>query len=142
MQIELTLEIARPPDVVFGLLTDEARLGEWVAGLAEHRVLERAEGHVGSRFAQSLRTGEGLLEFEGHVTEWLAPRTFAYRLDNPQVALDVRFDLAAEGAGTRLVHSSRAELRSWLLRAVKMRLERSARERLEADLARLRGLLE
>jgi carbon monoxide dehydrogenase subunit G len=95
MRAELSLEIGRPPEAVWGYLTDVSNLPAWQSGV-------RSARREGDRVVESRHMLGRELTTTLEITEEERPRVFELRaLDSP-VPFTVRHELAPSGEGTRL----------------------------------------
>jgi uncharacterized protein YndB with AHSA1/START domain len=139
--------IAAPPEQIWPLLDDPARLGEWFA-FAERGEVLQGEG-VGRRQRMHGRWGKKRSEIDQVVIEHDPPRRLAWRheaerLDGkpaPRFAASTTFTMTLEAVGE---HESRLRLRSEqepasALRGVVIRLfgRREVAQKLEESLDRL-----
>ena len=132
MKIEEQVEIARPPEDVYALVSDLRRGHEWQPSLVRVDVERGVEVR---RIAGQER------EASFDVTRNEAPRLFEIVSRGGPVRATATFELHPNGAGTRLDLSLILELGGPLRFAggmVRGRAEREARENLE----RLKALLE
>jgi carbon monoxide dehydrogenase subunit G len=132
VRIEEGIEIARPPEDVYALVSDLERGPEWQPSLAR---VDVARGIEVRRVAGQERKAS----FE--VTRNEAPRLFEIVSRGGPVRATATFELQPNGAGTRLDLALVLELSGPLRFAggmVRGRAEREARENLE----RLKALLE
>jgi uncharacterized protein YndB with AHSA1/START domain len=141
--------VPAPPEVVWPLVSDPARLPEWFAFAERVEVLD-GEG-VGQRRRQHGHWGRRESAIDQEVTAWEPPRRLAWRhlaerLDGkpaPRFAAETEFsiELEPDGAGTRVrmrsaqVPASRP--RGLVIRAFGRREVRGA---MEKSLAALAGL--
>jgi carbon monoxide dehydrogenase subunit G len=95
MRAELSLEIGRPPEAVWGYLTEVSNLPAWQSGV-------RSARREGDRIVESRHMLGRELTTTLEITEEERPRVFELRaLDSP-VPFTVRHELAPSGEGTRL----------------------------------------
>jgi uncharacterized protein YndB with AHSA1/START domain len=97
---ELTIEIARPPEDVFGYLTDVANLPAWQSSI----VSAEADGEVreGTRIRER-RTFMGReVKTESEVTAYDPPRRFDLRSRAGPASYVIRHTFEPIGTGTRL----------------------------------------
>jgi uncharacterized protein YndB with AHSA1/START domain len=142
--VEIIVEgrVQAPPEVVWTLASDPARLSEWFA-FAERVEILGGEG-VGQRRRQHGHWGSKASEIDQRVTAWEPPRRLAWRheaerLDGkpaPRFAAETEFsiDVAPDGDGSRVrmrsaqVPASRPRglvMRAFGRREVKSGLKRS-----------------
>ena len=132
MKIEERIEIARPPEDVYALVSDVERGPEWQPSLVRVDV---------ERGIEVRRVAGQEREASFDVTRNEAPRLFEVFSRGGPVRAWATFELAPDGAGTRVDLTLVLELSGALRFAggmVRGRAEREARENLE----RLKALLE
>ncbi len=142
MWIELQKDIARPAPDVYAFLVDPSRLSLWVKGLVVHEPLPGPERGVGARFRQELQISGSAYAFDGRITHDEPGRVFGYRLEHAEAALTTRFDLRGLSAGTLVVVTNEAQLKSLRLKFVKGMVERFLREQMALSLDRLAAAIE
>ena len=78
------IEIGRPPDEVFGYVTDVSRFPEWQRDVVRVRVEAGGPAGVGTRFTTTRRFARAERTLTQEVTEVDAPRRWAARgIDGP-----------------------------------------------------------
>ncbi len=88
----------RPPEKVWRALTDPERLADWMG-------VSHVEPHVGGRFETML---EGIRPMRGQVLAWDPPTLLELHWSNGHAPdSTVRYELTAEGNGTRLIFTHR-----------------------------------
>lgn len=100
--VEVSTSIAAPPELVWALVSDVTRTGEWGAECVGARWVEPDCGPVvGARFvAQQLREGREW-ETTSVVTEAGPGKSFAWAVGDPEhAAASWRYELVPDGAGT------------------------------------------
>ena len=134
-----SVTIPRPPEEVFPWLLEGDRVPQWTSHLDRYE----PEGAVGpgSRIRQRLEVGGQTFDVAMEVVRYEPPRSAQTRFSTNGVDIEATYDLAPDGAGTRLTQSLEAKPRSLSARlivpAVQPRLER----KLIGDLGRLQALL-
>ena len=107
IEVEHTLEIARPIDEVFGYLTDVARIPEWQAS-AEEAKLEGALG-AGARIREVRSFMGRRAASTMEITEYDPPKRFSlHSIDGP-ITYAVEHALEAVDGGTRMTLTGRGE---------------------------------
>jgi uncharacterized protein YndB with AHSA1/START domain len=82
--IVTSIEIARPPEDVFGYVTDPSRFVEWQEGVVSGRMEGDGPHGVGSRCITARRIGGGERASTAEITEFAPPRRWADRgIDGP-----------------------------------------------------------
>lgn len=139
IRIELTFEIARAPDDVFGLLSDIERLPEWQASALE----AHADGPLGegSRVTEKRRFLGREVDSELEVVAYEPPQRLTLRSLGGPVDFTVDHQLAAQGRGTQLKVVAEAEP-GGLLRLTEPVVARKAEQEFRRDFDRLKDLLE
>jgi carbon monoxide dehydrogenase subunit G len=100
MRVEVTIDIARPPEDVFDFLTDVSNLPQWQSGV--HAAELEGEPGPGATFRESRHMLGRELRTRLRIDEYERPSLFALRaLDSP-VPFTVRHELEPDGGGTRL----------------------------------------
>ena len=104
IRIELTVEVARPPEDVFELLSDIERLSEWQASAVEaHTDGPLAEG---SRVREKRRLLGREVDTELEVVAYEPPRRLTLRSLGGPVKFTVDHELVAQAAAARSSGSS------------------------------------
>jgi uncharacterized protein YndB with AHSA1/START domain len=137
--IELTVDIARPPEEVFAVLTDVERVPDWQdSALDSHCDGPLRQGaQITERRRIMGRDFETVLE----VTEHEPPRRLTLRtLDGP-VPFVVEHELSENGDGTS-VHVKAEGKPAGKLRFAAPMVKRQAEQELRGDFERLKDLLE
>ena len=101
--IRREIEIARPPEDVFAVLTNLDRLPDWATIVADTREVSDTPLRAGCTFRQRLRVLGQELETSWRVTELDAPRLVAYEATGPAGSrLDMRQTVEPVAAGSRV----------------------------------------
>jgi uncharacterized membrane protein len=140
-RFEQEVVIARPPSEVFAYLAELANLPAWQGSVTEIVPDEEGLLREGSRFTEVRRVAGRRLESRLEV-ETLAPdRELTLRVVSGPVPGTIRHLLEPAGDGTRLLLAG--ELAGGGLRGLAgPLLERAARREAQADLRRLKRVLE
>ncbi len=107
IEVEHTLEIARPVDEVFGYLTDVARIPEWQAS-AEEATLEGELG-AGARIREVRSFMGRRAASTMEITEYDPPKRFSLRSVEGPITYAVEHALEAVDGGTRMTLTGRGE---------------------------------
>jgi len=142
IELSFRTSIARPPAVVFSILTDfEAYLAQWAKGPVAAAKLGSGPTGPGTRFEITAQLGPFRVRSPYEVLVWEPPQRFAGR----GVAGPVRFEeeyRLADGQGTTDLTQS---VRAWPRGAfglLQPLVTRQLKSLLPADLARLKRLAE
>jgi len=112
--IEVTAErsVAAPPDAVWPLVSDPARLPDWFTFAERVEVLDGAPEGPGQRRRQHGHWGKRRSEVDQVITRWEPPRTLAWRHEAERLngkpaprfaaSTDFTIELVPDGAGTRV----------------------------------------
>jgi carbon monoxide dehydrogenase subunit G len=142
LRCESSVEVARPPAVVFPWLVDADKVPRWMTGLQVYAPLAPGPLAVGSRIRQQLEVSGHVLHFELEIV----------RLE-PAVAAELRFEGSGfraaneyrltDGSGsTRVTWVISGETTSFSARMLAPMVQRKLDEKLAVDLGRLRTVLE
>jgi uncharacterized protein YndB with AHSA1/START domain len=139
MQVELTIEISRPPEDVFAYLTDVEHLSRWQKSVLE----ARADGPFaqGTRIVERRSLFGREAETELEVTSLEPARRLTLKTIRGPVELEVDHQLEANGTGTTL-HVTAAGKAKGALRFAGPAVAAGARQELKRDFERLKALLE
>jgi carbon monoxide dehydrogenase subunit G len=139
IRIELTVEVARPPEDVFELLSDIERLPEWQASAVEaHTQGPLAEG---SRITEKRRVLGREVDTELEVVAFEPPRRLTLHSLGGPVKFTVDHELVPHGGGTQLRFLAEARP-GGLLKLTEPVLARTAEQEFHRDFDRLKALLE
>ena len=139
IRIEHSLEISRPPEEVFALLVDLDRLPDWQSSAIEARADEPLA--LGSLVHEKRRFLGRELADELEVVAFDPPRRLVLRSQGGPVKLTIDHELQPNGGGTRLTVVASGKP-GGLMKFAGPMIERTAREEIRADFARLKELLE
>lgn len=139
LRVELTIEVSRPPEDVFGYLTDVDSLPRWQKSLIE----ARADGSFkkGTRIVEKRSLFGKEAESELEVTTFEPPERLTLKTLRGPVELEVDHQLEPNGTGTRL-HVTAAGKAKGALRFAGPAVAAGARQELKRDFERLKALLE
>ena len=139
MRVELTIEVARPPDEVFAFLTDLEKLPEWQGSAIE----SRAEGPLreGARIHERRSLFGREAETELEVTAYEPGRRLTLRTIRGPVGLTIDHALEEHAGGTKLQVTAEGKQKG-ALRFAGRAVESRARKELRRDFDRLKELLE
>ncbi len=128
------------PAQVFSFLVDPQKLLLWQSGLIESEMLTPAPVGIGARFREVRRMGPRKTEIRAEISEFEPNRCLATRTETKPEAR-VRYELEPEDGGTRLRYAFSLHA-AGLMRLMEPMIGRSIRKGTEADLAKLRQLVE
>ena len=111
MRIERSTTIAAPPEAVYEVIMDPARLGEWVTIHDGFRAEPPAELREGSRLAQSLRVAGQRFTVRWTVTEAHRPRRVVWTGEGPAgTSAVVAYELSRADGGTAFNYMNQYDL--------------------------------
>ncbi len=107
IRVEAATTIARSPTRVFAVLADFARTPEWNDRCVEMRQISDGERVKGTKlvYRYRFRERDASGEIGGEIAEYEPDRKLAMHYEDHALDVHVAFELAADGAGTRLVHT-------------------------------------
>lgn len=146
-RLQATVEIARPASVVFDWITDPARVQTWVGWLVEIQRLTPGDPAVGSRevwVMEDRNNNNQRMEIASEIISLEKDRSLSARLHAPG-GFEGTVSYALEPLGserTRLQYLGDYKFDHWLARLLEPIISRSAQQKLEEDLARLKQLAE
>jgi uncharacterized membrane protein len=142
-RIDATVDIDRPADAVFAWVTEPRRLQAWIGWLIDIRNVTPQQGLVGSRqvwVMEDRNNNNARMEIETEFVIYRPGQALNARLNAPG-AFTGAVDYVLEPLGpnrTRLKYSMSYDYQMWLARLLEPIIARSARQKLEEDLARLK----
>jgi uncharacterized protein YndB with AHSA1/START domain len=140
---ETSVEIARPAPVVFTWITEPDRVKSWVGWLIDIKSLTPGKTGVGAReiwVMEDRNNNNQRMDIEAEVTRLQQDRLLEARLNVPNgFTGTVTYELQPLDANrTRLVYRGTFKYEHWLARLLEPVISRSAQQKLEEDLERLK----
>ena len=142
MRCESTVSVDRPPAEVFPWLLDADKVPRWMTGLVAYEPFEPGPLRVGSRIRQELSVSGQQLRFELNVAELDAPRRAVLRFEGSGFKAANEYSVSEAGSGSRVTWVISGETTSFKAKLIAPMVQAKLQEKLEADLARLRAVLE
>jgi carbon monoxide dehydrogenase subunit G len=141
IELEQTVNVARPRDEVFAHLERPSDYGSWLPGIRS--VAVEGDGPLVADAALRVQFDgpTGPLTALGSVTELTPPDCLAIHAESRELRFDARFSLTPTETGTSIVLALRLELRGMFRFAERMVAARAPAELTEA-LERLRAGIE
>jgi uncharacterized protein YndB with AHSA1/START domain len=140
-----TIEIARPPEVVWAWLTEPARLTRWVGWLTSVKQDSTSADGIGGRQSWTLHDPNMAQDVVviGTVTEQDAPRLRRVHVRTPGMfSGDYAYTLTPVAGGTRLQQSAHFRYDMWFARLMEPLVTPQASRKAREDQARLKQLAE
>jgi uncharacterized protein YndB with AHSA1/START domain len=139
---EHSVDIAAPPERVFEYVAEPERMREWVGGLVEFRPLSPGPA-LGSRAIQVVEMAGKKWELESEITRYEPPHLLEARLVAPKDFESVAsYRLEETDGQTRVTTTMETEYRHRVARLLGGVATRQAQRKLEADLDRLKRVVE
>jgi carbon monoxide dehydrogenase subunit G len=142
MRCETTVSVDRPPAEVFPWLLDADKVPRWMTGLLAYEPLAPGPLRVGSRIRQELSVSGQQLRFELNVAELDAPRRAVLRFEGSGFKAANEYSVSEAGSGSRVTWVISGETTSFKAKLMAPMVQAKLQEKIEADLARLRAVLE
>ena len=143
VRCESTVTVAVPPAAVFPSLLEADAVPRWMSGLEVYEPLDPGPLGVGSRIRQELTIKSGQrLRFELQVVELDPPRRAVLRLEGSGFKAVNEYAVAAAGAGSEVRWLISGDATSFKTKLIAPVVQGKLQEKIEADLARLRAVLE
>lgn len=144
MKVERSIEIAAPPEAIYDVVMDPARLADWVT---VHQELVDAPSGVldeGDELAQKLKVAGQSFKVEWTVSKAERPRDVEWEGRGPMgTKARVSYDLEGKGEGTLFNYVNEYELPGGPLgRLGAKAFERTAGKEADRTLEKLKGLVE
>jgi len=141
-----SIDIAAPPEVVYDLVADITRTGEWSPECRSCEWLDEP-GQVGSRFKGHNRQGPARWTTTARVSAADRPRTFGFAtLFKDGDATRWTYELAPDGDGTRLTESFESVDAPALIKLAERWFIRNRQQQLESGidqtLAKIKAIAE
>lgn len=144
MKVDGTVDVAAPPEAVYGLVMDPRRLRDWVS--IHERLMWAPDGELdrGATLAQRLRVAGQSFTVRWRVTEDDRPRRVVWEGTGPfRTRARVTYEFADQDGGTRFGYCNEYELPGGVAgRLTGRAVSRVAKHELDRSLERLKGLAE
>jgi uncharacterized protein YndB with AHSA1/START domain len=142
-----SVEIAQPPEVVFSWVTEPDRVKSWVGWLVEIRSLTPGTQGVGAReiwVMEDRNNNNQRMDIQSEVTRFERDRVLATRLEAAEgFTGTVVYELQPlDGTRTRVTYRGSYRFHHWLAKLLQPVISRSAQQKLDEDMARLKQRIE
>jgi uncharacterized protein YndB with AHSA1/START domain len=142
-----TVEIAKPASVVFKWITEPPRLKSWIGWLVDIQMLTPEVGRVGSRHVwvmEDRNNNNQRMDIEVETTRVEPDRLLEVRLNVPAgFTGTVTYELQPMDANrTHLTYRGTYRYDHWLAKLLEPVISRSAQQKLQEDIQRLKQLAE
>jgi carbon monoxide dehydrogenase subunit G len=142
MHGESRVTIGKPPEDVFPWLIESDKVPQWMSGLELYEPLEPGPLNVGSRIRQELVVSGYHLHLQLEVVELDAPRRAVLRFEGSGFKAANEYTVTEEGGGGRVSWVVSGDATSMKARLIAPMVQAKLQAKHDADLARLRALLE
>ena len=139
---EHSVEIESPAAMVFTYLVEEEKLMQWLGGLVESEPLTTGEVGVGSRSREVIEVGRARMEVESEITGYRLNELLEARIFSKDFETTSIYRLRETEGRTLLRSVVESEYKALLARLLSPLITRQAQKKLEADLARLKQIVE
>ena len=142
-----SVDIAKPPSTVFTWVSRPEKLKSWVGWLVDIRDLTPSQTGVGSRqvwVMEDRNNNNQLMDIATEVTKHEADRVLEAKVSAAEgFTGDVRYELEPMNASkTKLTYRAHYKFDHWLAKLLEPIISRSAQQKLEEDLQRLKQQVE
>ena len=142
-QLVTSVEIARPASIVFKWITEPPRVKSWVGWLVDIQSLTPGKEGVGARevwVMEDRNNNNQRMDIQSEVTRYEADRLVQARLTVPQGFNGmVTYEIEPLDANrSKLTYRADFKYEHWLAKLMEPVITRSAKQKLEEDLARLK----
>jgi uncharacterized protein YndB with AHSA1/START domain len=132
---DVTVAIAAPPEVVYDLVADVTRMGEWSPECTSCEWLGEP-GQVGSRFRGHNRSGLARWSTTAEVQVADRPRAFSFAtMSGDKVSTVWSYRVEPDGYGTKLTESFESVSTPFLIGIAERLFIRNRQQQLEAGIA-------
>jgi carbon monoxide dehydrogenase subunit G len=142
MRCASTVAIAKPPADVFPWLVEADKVPRWMTGLQVYEPLEPGPLRVGSRIRQELTVSGQHLRFELVVARLEPPDAAVLRFEGSGFKAANEYAVRATGSGSEVTWVISGDTTSFKAKLIAPMVQAKLQEKLDADLARLRAVLQ
>ena len=139
MRCESSVVLPELPGTVFPWLLEADRVPKWMTGLEVYEPLDPPPLQIGSRIRQHLSVSGQQLKFELHITELDAPHRAVLRFEGSGFKAANEYTVAEASEGTNVTWVIDGDTTSFKARLIAPMVQAKLQEKLDHDLARLKG---
>jgi carbon monoxide dehydrogenase subunit G len=141
MRCESSVVLPELPATVFPWLLEVDKVPRWMSGLEVYEPLDPPPLRVGSRIRQHLSVSGQNLRFELHVAELDAPRRAVLRFEGSGFKAANEYAVADAPEGSKVTWVIDGDTTSFKAKLIAPMVQAKLQEKLDHDLARLKGAL-
>ncbi len=146
LQADQSIEIAAAPEAVFAVITDPARMPEWINGVQSAEWEEGSGAQAGGKFDMRYKYGRKTSDIKMEVIAVSTDSSFQYKTIEGPYPIVAHFTLRPSGDGTTMTYNQTAYSDSFMA-ALGINLTRwiakpMVRRMLRKDLEKLRAIVE
>ena len=142
MRCESTVTIGKAPDAVFPWLIEADKVPQWMSGMERYEPVEAGPLRVGSRIRQRMTVSGYALEFDLEVAELAPPGRAVLRFEGSGFKAANEYTVTEVAGGARVTWVVSGDTTSFKAKLIAPMVQAKLQEKQDADLARLRALLE
>jgi uncharacterized membrane protein len=139
---QTSIGIGKPVEAVYRFLSDYQTAPQWITGLKRVEAISGVPAQAGFRSKYTFDEGGREVIFEEEVLAVEPGRSFQFVLNGPGVTMRTEMMLESLGDSTLLKMDNEVTPTSFMMRAMSPFFKGMTRSRQEADLQRLKQLLE
>ena len=139
MRCESSVVLPELPGTVFPWLLEADRVPKWMTGLEVYEPLDPPPLQIGSRIRQHLSVSGQQLKFELHITELDAPHRAVLRFEGSGFKAANEYTVAEAAEGSMVTWVIDGDTTSFKARLIAPMVQAKLQEKLDHDLARLKG---
>lgn len=142
IEVEVSIDVARPPDEVFAFWSDWTNNPRWQSGMERCTWTSEPPLRVGSTYDQEARFLARPIRSSFEVVEYEADRRVRIRTTQSTVPLDITREVVPRSDGGTTLHATIRGAPSGLLGLLEPLTRRMVERNVRADYARLQALLD
>ncbi|MEZ0291741.1 MAG: SRPBCC family protein [Solirubrobacteraceae bacterium] len=139
MRCESSVVLPELPGTIFPWLLEAEKVPKWMTGLEVYEPLDPPPLQVGSRIRQHLSVSGQQLKFELRVTELDAPHRAVLRFEGSGFKAANEYTVAEAAEGSKVTWVIDGDTTSFKARLIAPMVQAKLQEKLDHDLARLKG---
>ena len=139
MRCESSVVLPELPGTVFPWLLEADRVPKWMTGLEVYEPLDPPPLQIGSRIRQHLSVSGQQLKFELHITELDAPHRAVLHFEGSGFKAANEYTVAEAAEGSKVTWVIDGDTTSFKARLIAPMVQAKLQEKLDHDLARLKG---